>query len=200
MLAALEAKLKAAKAAAKQQDGAAATAGTDLLAAAGSTADSTVQDLEDKIRVLKQNQKDMKEYVPSQYAAAAAKEDGKGKLAALEAKLKAAKAAAKQQDGAAATAGTDLLAAAGSTADSTVQDLEDKIRVLKQSEAAMNKYVPQQFQAAASQDPQRNKATLAALEAKLKAAKQQEKDGAAATVGTDLLAANESTAESTVQD
>merc|ERR1719181_616946 len=188
MLAALEAKLKAAKAAAKQQDGAAATAGTDLLAAAGSTADSTVQDLEDKIRVLKQNQKDMTEYVPSQYAAAAAKEDGKGKLAALEAKLKAAKAAAKQQDGAAATVGTDLLAAAGSTADSTVQDLEDKIRVLKQSEAAMNKYVPQQFQAAASQDPQRNKAMLAALEAKLKAAKQQEKDGAAATAGTDRLA------------
>merc|ERR1719181_1670184 len=181
MLAALEAKLKAAKAAAKQQDGAAATAGTDLLAAAGSTADSTVQDLEDKIRVLKQNQKDMTEYVPSQYAAAAAKEDGKGKLAALEAKLKAAKAAAKQQDGAAATAGTDLLAAAGSTADSTVQDLEDKIRVLKQNQKDMKEYVPSQYAAAAAKEDGKGK--LAALEAKLKAAKAaaKQQDGAAAT-------------------
>merc|ERR1719487_855930 len=71
-----------------------------------------------------------------------------------------------------------LLAAAAATAtpvtesDSTVEDLEGKIAALKQSEASLQKYVPQDYQEAALR---RTKSELAALEAKLKAAKLEAK-------------------------
>merc|ERR1719271_2196797 len=94
-----------------------------------------------------------------------------------------------------------LLAAAAATTKpvnvSKVEDLEGKIKAIKQNEESMKKYVPLEYQAMALN---RTKIELDALEAKLKAAKleeratkaeeeQKDKKGeTAVTMGTDLLA------------
>merc|ERR1719331_3556616 len=99
-----------------------------------------------------------------------------------------------------------LLAAAAATAKpanetvSKVEDLEGKIKVIKQNEESMKKYVPEAYLAKALNQ---TKSELAALEAKLKDAKlaeqktkeKEEKDkkvGTAGTMGTDLLADRDS--------
>merc|ERR1719440_474031 len=101
-----------------------------------------------------------------------------------------------------------FLAAAAATAsqranesvDTTVEDLEGKIKDIKQNEESMKKYVPEAYLAKALNQ---TKSELAALEAKLKDAKLEEqetketededkKGGTAGTMGTDLLADRDS--------
>merc|ERR1719197_1212152 len=72
-------------------------AGTALLAESDSSTEtgSTVEDLERQIKAEKQHEESMKKYMPAQYQAAALKNE-KDEIAALEAKLKAAKLAARK--------------------------------------------------------------------------------------------------------
>merc|ERR1711881_728488 len=102
----------------------------------------------------------IKLYVQGKAEQTEALKQTKSRLAALEAQLKAAKAAA----------GTDLLAttASSTAADSKVQDLEGKIKAAKREEAAIKMYV--QGGEEQTEALKQTKSRLAALEAQLKAA------------------------------